>query len=250
VQRANTAAVHNQLDEKGDLMRQFRMFSLAVLVAAAALTAACADGNLRTLAGPSPLALAHEPTAAVPASGGPVDAAAVNGWVANTGWMTAAAGSMVEGSAAITAVSGACPDRVVTMRGVPVLMNSGTAFGGGITCGALTAGRTVHIAGLLTQNNGAYTLIATAISVDETPTPGGNESGRGREHVGGEGTVASLTGACPSLSMIVRGYSVTTSPATVYVGGTCEALRPGMKVQVTGVFQADSLLAETMDIKD
>src|SRR4029450_2245778 len=122
---------------------------------------------------------------------------------------------MVEGSDVISAVSGTCPDREITVRGVPVTVNSGTMFGPGATCGALAVGMTVHVAGLLTVNNGAYSVIATSISVDHPPPAGGGTGGGSgspgrRGHVSGEGTVANLTGTCPALSLVVRGTRVHT----------------------------------------
>jgi hypothetical protein len=314
-------------------MRKIRISSLAAIVALALCAGACADGALRSPAGPSPLTAGPDATASAPSvdrsRAGVVDGDAAADWAVNTGWMTAADGLMVEGSDVISAVSGTCPDRVITVRGVPVSINSGTTFGPGVACGTLTAGMTVHIAGLLTVNNGAYSVIATAITVDEQPGTGtGGGPGGRRGHVGGEGTVASLTGTCPSLSMVVRGtrvrtsastefvdgacgnlrngtkvevegdttdgggldatrvrivdqpggggqgrmsgegtvaavrgtcptltmvirvYSVMTSAATTYVGGTCENLRPGAKVLVTGLNQANSLMAETVEFKD
>jgi hypothetical protein len=38
-----------------------------------------------------------------------------------------------------------------------------------------------------------------------------------------------------------------TSAGTVYTGGACADLRPGVKVLVTGVNQANSLMAETVE---
>jgi len=255
-------AIHSQLDQKGDPMRKFRVSALLAFLAAAVASGACSDGALRSPAGPSPLTAASEATAAAPA----VDRTAVVGpdaadWAVNRGWSTAADGLMVEGSDVATAVTGTCPDRVITVRGVPVVVNSGTMFGPGISCSTLAAGMTVHIRGLLTVTAGAYSVIATAMSVDQPPTagsgPGGGSetggSGGGpgrREHVGGEGTVANLTGACPALSMVVRGTRVRTSAATEFVDGACGNLRNGTKVDVEGDTNGDGLDATRIRIVD
>jgi hypothetical protein len=304
-------------------MREIRIFGLTALLAGAFVATACSDGALRSPAGPSPLTAAPE-----------AKVLAVTDWAVNSAWSTAADGLMVEGSDVITAVNGTCPDRVITVRGVPVTINSGTMFGPGVTCDALAVGMTVHIAGLLTVSNGAYSVIATSIGGDQQPTEGGGTGGGGssspgrRGHVTGEGTVANLVGACPTVSMVVhgtrvhidadtefvngacgnlrngtkvevegdtnpdgslhathlkivdqpggggqnrtsgegtvaavrgacptltmvvRGYAVMTSEATTYVGGGCANLRPGVKVLVTGVNQANSLLAERIEFKD
>jgi hypothetical protein len=176
--------------------------------------------------------------------------------------MTAADGLLVEGSDVITAVSGTCPDRTVTVRGVPVLLNSGTMFGAGTTCAGLAVGQSVHIRGLLTVENGTYVLLANSLSVN-TPVAqrgpsdssgddesGGDEQGPGGgRHASGEGTVASVRGACPTVSMLIRGYSVTTSAETIYVGGTCGDLRPGAKVEVSGDAQGTVVVAESIEFK-
>ena len=239
-------------------MRKFRMSALPAVLAAAFLAGACSDGAMRSPAGPSPLTAAPEATAAAPAVDrtAVVDPAAAADWAVNRGWSTAADGLMVEGSDLATAITGTCPERVITVRGVPVVVNSGTMFGPGISCSTLAAGMTVHIRGLLTVNAGAYSVIATAISVDQQPTegsgPGGGTetggSGGGpghREHVGGEGTVANLTGTCPAMSMVVRGTRVRTSAATEFVDGACGNLRNGTKVDVEGDTNGDGGLDAT-----
>jgi len=319
-------------------MREIRIFRLAVLLAGAAVAAACGDGALHSPVGPSALATPPEATAAPAVDrSAVVSVGATAEWAVNSGWSTAADGLMVEGSDVITAVSGTCPDRVITVRGVPVTINSGTMFGPGVGCDGLAAGLTVHIAGLLTVTGGAYSLIATAISVDH-PADGGagssnatggdgpgnpgrrahvagegtvanlmgtcptvsmvvggarvhvdagtqfvagacgnlrngtkvemegdtnpdgslhairvtidQPSGGGQGRTTGEGTVASVRGACPTLTMVVRGYAVTTSETTTYEGGSCSALRPGAKVVVTGVNQANALLAEKIEFEE
>jgi hypothetical protein len=50
--------------------------------------------------------------------------------------------------------------------------------------------------------------------------------------------------------MVIRGYAVMTSEGTTYVGGSCSNLRPGAKVVVTGVNQANSLMAENIEFKE
>ena len=246
---------------------------------------------------------------------------------------------MVEGSDVATAVTGTCPDRVITVRGVPVIVNSGTMFGPGMSCSTLVAGMTVHIRGLLTVTAGptpssrppsAWTssrLKAAALAAAPKPAdpaeapavastsaakarsrissgtcpalsmvvrgtrvrtsaatefvdgacgnlrngtkvdvqgdtngdggldatririvdqPGGGGQGR----TTGEGTVSAVRGTCPTLTMVIRGYAVMTSEATTYVGGSCSSLRAGAKVVVTGVNQANSLMAEKIEFKD
>jgi hypothetical protein len=52
--------IHFQLDQKGDLMRRNRITGLAIVVVAALIAGACADGVLRSPSSPSPLGSATE----------------------------------------------------------------------------------------------------------------------------------------------------------------------------------------------
>src|SRR5262249_15635931 len=124
------AGFRSQLDQNGDLMREIRICGLAAILSGALAAAACSDGALGSPSGPSPLNAAPETTAATPV----IDRSTVVGsaaadWAVNSGWNVTAEGQMVEGSAVITAVDGACPNLVITVRGVPVTINSGTMFG-------------------------------------------------------------------------------------------------------------------------
>jgi uncharacterized protein DUF5666 len=246
-------AIDNQLDQKGDLMREIRICCLGAVLTAALAATACSDGTLRSPAGPSSLTAAPEGTVAAPAvdRSSVVSAGVAADWAVNRGWSTAADGLMVEGSDVITAVDGNCPDRVITVRGVPVTINSGTMLGPGVTCDALAVGMTVHIAGLLTVTNGTYSVIATSVGGDQQPTEGGGTGGGGtgspghRGHVAGEGTVANLAGACPTLAMVVRGTRVHTDVDTEFVNGACGNLRNGTKVEVDGDTNPDGSLHAT-----
>lgn len=76
-------------------------------------------------------------------------------------------------------------------------------------------------------------------------------AGRGKANkVGGEGTVASLSGVCPDIAMIVRGVRVTTDSSTVFEDGECGNLRPGTKVLVEGEMGADGVVATLVRLLD
>jgi len=245
-------------------MRKTRLSWLAVLGATAVVASACADSSVRSPLAPSAVPVAAQGVGATPDARtrtSVVDPDAIESWARFTGFMTAASGLMVEGSDVISAVSGDCPDRTITVRGVPVMLNSGTTFGPGTSCAALAAGVTVHVRGLLTIENGSYVLLANTISVngqagqrpatgpsDDDGSGGSTNEGPGPgRHEAGEGTVASVRGGCPAVSMVIRGYAVSTDAATIYVGGTCGDLRPGVKVAISGTTQANFLLAETVE---
>ncbi|MGQ0736696.1 MAG: DUF5666 domain-containing protein [Acidobacteriota bacterium] len=69
--------------------------------------------------------------------------------------------------------------------------------------------------------------------------------------VAGVGTVASLKGTCPALTMVVRGVRVVTTDETTFVNGECGNLRPGTKVDVEGDLGPNGdVVAETITITD
>lgn len=49
-----------------------------------------------------------------------------------------------------------------------------------------------------------------------------------------EGTVSSFRGLCPAVTFNLKGMRIVATSATTYIGGTCETLRPNVKVVVTG----------------
>jgi hypothetical protein len=75
-------------------------------------------------------------------------------------------------------------------------------------------------------------------------TPGGPTVPHGPK-VAGEGTVASLSGECPTLTLVVRGVRVETTEETTYEIGGCGNLRPGSKVKVEGDFEVDGAVTAT-----
>lgn len=75
-------------------------------------------------------------------------------------------------------------------------------------------------------------------------TPGGPSVPHGPK-VAGEGTVASLSGECPTLTLVVRGVRVETTDETTYEIGGCGNLRPGSKVRVEGDFETDGAVTAT-----
>jgi hypothetical protein len=79
---------------------------------------------------------------------------------------------------------------------------------------------------------------------------GTNRHGGPHGRVGGEGTVASLTGTCPDLHMVVRGTHVTTDASTVFENGECGNLRPGTRVFVDGTVVDGSVTATLVRILD
>jgi hypothetical protein len=247
-------------------------------------------------------------------------------WAAARGWATVADGLEVEGTDVMTSVTGVCPTVVITVRGVPVTVNSATVFATGSTCAGLVAGARVVVRGVLTVTGTALSVVATRIGLEAatgtTPPPtgtkvegavtsilgtcpsliislqgvvgnvittsttvfdptggcglvavgqnveafgtrnavgylvathvgiddgddgdGGGNGGGGKKKVSGEGTVGAITGACPTLTMVITGARVQTTAATEFKNGSCTTVRSGTKVKVDAETQADGSYA-------
>jgi hypothetical protein len=130
------------------------------------------------------------------------------------------------------------------------------------TCASVQPGVKLEVKGILESN---ATVTATRIIVlgtagpnpnpNPTPKPGPDgedepetenedEDGKGngekeRREVEGEGTIASTLNACPAVTFVVNGITVTTTPTTEYREGDCPDLKRGARVQVKGIRLAD-----------
>jgi hypothetical protein len=154
-----------------------------------------------------------------------------------------AAGLVVEGADIITAVSGSCPTKSITVRGVPVALTAATTFTAPVTCASLAADMTVKVTALLTYTASGFTVTATNVAPAGEDTDGdddgdgdgtpGTGSGGGKK-ARGEGVVGAITGSCPTLTLIITGTRVSTTATTTYEGGSCATLRPGTKVTIDG----------------
>jgi hypothetical protein len=220
--------------------------SFAAVALSAAIFAGCSGESARqTLTAPSSV---PETVAVSPVSTGDrtksVRAAQpgeVREWASRTGWAAAADGLVVEGTDTITAVSDACPTKVITVRGVPVAVTATTTFTAPMTCEALAVDTTVTVTALLTFSATGLTVTATNIapagadggSDGETGEPGTGGPGSGKK-ARGEGVIGAITGSCPTLTLVITGTRVSTTATTEYVNGTCDTLRPGTKVTIDG----------------
>ena len=218
-----------------------RFFLAAWLCAATLTSIACSQNPARLLpAGPSPIQSTasssdlNTTSAAAPQASGVVqDSAIVAAWASQVGW--AAADFEAEGAGEITAKTGSCPTVTFTILGVPVATNSSTSFVNG-ACEDLATGRRVNVRAVLVNTGGVLSVTARRVEF---------HGDTGRRRVAGEGTVASLTGTCPNLRMVVNGFDVSTNEATVFESGECGNLRPGTKVQIDGDTESDRSLVAT-----
>jgi hypothetical protein len=140
------------------------------------------------------------------------------------------------GEVTLNNMTGTCPNLTLNIHGVRVRTNSSTVFQNG-ECGNLRPGTKVVIE-VETEGTGA---VATLIRITDQP-------GRGGE-VEGEGTVGTLTGTCPALTMVVNGISVMTTSQTTFEDGTCSDIRSGTRIRAKGTFQGGSLLASEVRIR-
>ena len=247
-------------------MTKSRSSYLAVVLSAA-VAAGCSDLTRLSPAGPSPLQenaaapVAH--TSADRSMASAADSSTIASWASTQGWSTfadgrvaVADGLLVEGSEVINTVTGTCPTRTITVRGVPVALTAATSFASPLSCAALTSGTAVTVTGLLMYAPGGFSVTATQIApAGSSNSKGpavdnkGPEDTRGRQKVAGEGVVDEVSGACPSLTLVIAGHRVQTTRATEYRGGTCEMVRQGTSVKVTAEVQADgSVIAENIDV--
>ncbi len=72
-----------------------------------------------------------------------------------------------------------------------------------------------------------------------------NQHGRHGSSTQVEGHIGGLSGTCPHLTFVVKGTHIVTNGLTTFTGITCETLRNGARVEVTGTRQANGALLAT-----
>jgi hypothetical protein len=136
----------------------------------------------------------------------------------------------------LTAIGGTKPALMLTVGGTAVRTSAATEVqrrGDVQTLDALKIGQTLHVVGVR-QSNGS--IDARRIQIDDDSTGG---------EFAIEGSLGGLKGTCPTVTFSVNGFSIATSAATVFEGGTCSALKSGNKITVTGIKQADGSVVAT-----
>lgn len=66
------------------------------------------------------------------------------------------------------------------------------------------------------------------------------------QRVSFSGTVSSVSGGCPSLSMTVSGRAVTTDGGTKFKGIKCNDIRPGVNLSIDGTLVGSAVNADTV----
>lgn len=138
-------------------------------------------------------------------------------------------GTESEGEGRVTAVTGTCPNLIITVDSLTVTADALTRY--------------------LPANRGAgcdQIRVGTKIKVKAVPASGGGMRARhigirGHRHFGeGEGRITSVSGACPNATIHFGTAAVEVNAATDFVGGTCADLAAGVRVQARGFRDDDS----------
>src|SRR5262245_54595105 len=213
---------------------------ILVVLIAGAVAAGCSKNGMTSPSGPSSVSASLpagfrtaddvvSPMAGNHTPGGP------NGGNQTPGGPSTPRGPKVAGEGTVANISGECPTLTMVVRGVRVSTTEATTYEIG-ECGNLRAGSKVLVEGDFEADGSV-----TATSIVITDQPGGHP-------VAGEGTVGSLRGVCPALTMVVRGYPVMTTSSTDFVDGPCEDLHPGSRIGVTGDIFGNSVLASQVKL--
>jgi hypothetical protein len=206
-------------------MSQTRIAYLAALFSAASMVAAC-SGRASTML----------PTGPTPVTGAAAASTASSDFGSGQFAPTAGRGQHFNGEGTVARLQGECPDLRMIVRGVVVTTDENTEFHDG-ACGNLRQGTKISVE-VEQQDDGTFLALELTI-VDQ---PGGT-------HVRGSGTVASLRGTCPNLTMVIHGFSVMTNADTTFEGVDCDDLHPGVKVEVSGDMVGSSVvMADTITL--
>lgn len=138
-------------------------------------------------------------------------------------------------SGSISGKSGACPGLQFQVVDKTVITNGSTQFRGG-TCESLANGTMVEVEGSASGS----TITAKKVQVEDAPE---------QEEVTLTGVLSGLSGQCPALTFTLQGKTVTTTAATEFRKGACEAVAAGMTVEAEGVLTGDTLAAKKVSIE-
>jgi hypothetical protein len=176
--------------------------------------------------------------------GGSPEARLVAEWAAERGWLASAAGFAVEGIDVITAVSGVCPAKTITVKGVPVLLNAATTYTAPASCASLAVNQSVKVSAMIDVDAaGGFTVTATNIAL-ASAAPVEKEV---------TGVVVSSTGLCPSLTINLgaAGFVVTSATTVFSPLNSCGTIAAGKTVKAKGTPDATGqLVASQVSIVD
>ena len=126
-------------------------------------------------------------------------------------------------------LTGACPNLTFTVDGYPAVTSASTTYGGGGACADVKNGDKRAAGGTKTDGHLVVRYVSGRITPAPAPTPAPTTD------VTITGIIASLAGACPSLTFTINGYSAATSASTTYGGGSaCATVKNGDKRTFVG----------------
>jgi hypothetical protein len=138
---------------------------------------------------------------------------------------------------AISGFTGTCPAVSMTVAGTVVRTGSSTTYSGK-GCTVLQNGDAVSVVGTR-QSDGS--LLATKVTYTApAPTTAPTDV---------SGTVGSMAGTCPSLTMNISGTVVKTNAATVFTGKACADIVSGTTLNTSNTKLSDgSLMANYVQV--
>ena len=131
----------------------------------------------------------------------------------------------------VSALAGTCPTLTFTLSATKVSTTASTTFAGG-ACTDLANGTLAAVEGA-PQSDGSVMAARVLIERTNAQTP----------PAAVQGTVASLTGTCPTLMFVVGSTTVTTSSTTSFEGAGCVAIVAGEFVAAEGTRNTDGSIA-------
>ena len=144
-----------------------------------------------------------------------------------------------EFTGSIASAGGACPNLTLSVAGKSVKTNASTAFLKA-ACTALHSGLTVEVSGV-TQSDGS--VMAARVQVDDDGAVENEPEPGDQPETEFKGSVSSVGGACPSLSLVVAGRAVSSSASTAFQGGACDDITRGVTLEVKGMAAKDGSVA-------
>jgi hypothetical protein len=151
-------------------------------------------------------------------------------------------GVPVEATEVVSGVSGVCPSRTITVRGVQVAVNAQTFYAAPLRCETIAGGKLMKISGLLTFTPGGFAVIATALAEIGAESVAVPDTPRRGEKLSGQGRVNSVSGACPSVRFTIMGHRVEANASTQYSAGACGQLREGADIRLDVDKQPDGTI--------
>ena len=146
----------------------------------------------------------------------------------------------------VTAIgAGRCPELQFFFGAYAINVSYATQYSGG-TCADIRSGSRVAFVG--TKSATETFIRVTTLTFKDAGSPSPAPTGR---PVDGEGVITTLrTGtSCPALAFYIGPYAITLDAATAFDRGSCDDLRAGVRVHVTGSIVDHSVAASRISVQ-